>query len=291
MYDLLIPEVIRTFSAFEEAERPFLERVRQADIRLSHGYRTGGTVTSEPYREPILRAAYLLRYLGHYSLQLGDLLVAIEGTGAERVLARSELRLAALCGGPCPEAIALASLHQQAGGRRLQVDVLDRHASHWADCWPITVAIAHAYPAHPQVQIRGLGIDLLQPGLTTAERERLGRADVFTAMNCLNELIGLGAARVRTGLQTRLAALRQGTLVLASDQAGYRSCEQGIQLLHQLLEERGAEILLAEMDPTQPHRAENRFALPARIAFLYGDEGKNRFRIRTRSLRLAALLP
>ncbi|MDM7954093.1 MAG: hypothetical protein QUV07_12880 [Cyanobium sp. CZS 25K] len=290
MYDRLIPEVIRTFSAPGEIERTFLERVREADIRLTRGFRTNGPVPSDRYADPSLRAAYLLRYLGHYSLQLGDVLSALKDTRAEPVLAREELRLVALCGGPCPEAIALAALHQQAGGRRLEVDVLDRNAAHWADCWPISSAIAHAYPEHPEVRIRGLAIDLLQPGLSAAERERLGRVHVFTAMNCLNELIGLGAARVHAGLESRLAALPSGTLVLASDQANYTDCEKGLQLLHGLLLERRTVILLAELNKAGAHHACNGFDEPKRISWMYGPENRNRFRKHTYQIRLAALL-
>jgi hypothetical protein len=291
MYDRLIPEVIRTLSAFGESERALLERDREADIRLTNGFRTNGPVDPDRYREPSLRAAYLLRYLGHYSLQLGDVLSALEGTRAEPILARKDLRLAALCGGPCPEAIALVSLHQQAGGRRLQVDVLDRNASHWAECLPITTAIAHHYPAHPQELISGLAIDLLQPGLTPAERERLASAQVFTAMNCLNELIGLSAARVRAGLQVRLAALPRGTLVQASDQVNYPDCQRGIQHLHGLLLERGAEILLVELPVAEAHHAKNGFDEPGRISWMYGPQNRNRSRRKTFQLRLAALLP
>lgn len=84
MYERLIPEVLRTFSAPGESERAFLERVQQADMALSGMYRTGRAVSADPYAQSITRAAYLLRYLGHYTLQLGDLLTDLEGTAAVR---------------------------------------------------------------------------------------------------------------------------------------------------------------------------------------------------------------
>lgn len=290
MYKRLIPAVIDTFSHPGETERAFLERLQQADIRLRKNFATDAPVESEPYAEPILRSAYLFRYLGHYTLQLGDLLNDLEGTPAAEVLARPQLNLAALCGGPCPEAIALASLHQQAGGRRLSATVLDLHADAWADCWPISTAIARAYPVHPDVTITGLQVDLLRPSLSAAERGVLGDAQVFTTMNCLNELVGLDADRVRRALAERLDALAPGTLVLASDQAKYDDCERGLQMLHQLLEERGAVILLAELRRSEAHVAQNRFKTPEWIAWIYGAETNNIFRIWVRQLRLAALI-
>lgn len=290
MYDLLIPEVIRSFAEPHETERGFLERVRQADVRLTAGFRSQEPISPDRYTDASLRAAYLLRYLGHYSLQLGDLLVDLEGTPAGAVLARSDLRLVALCGGPCPEAIALASLHHQAGGQCLQVDVLDRHARSWADCWPITTAIAHAYPQHPQVRIAGLSIDLTDAQVSPRERLRLARADVFTAMNCLNELISLGEQRLRRGLEARLDQLPAGTLILACDQANYRSCERGLGLLHGLLRQRQASLLITDLDPGAPHCSENRLGVPERIAWIYRAADKNQFRVFTKQLRLTALL-
>lgn len=290
MYEQLIPAVIDTFSRPGERERDFLLRLRAADIRLRGNYATSGPVSSGPYAEPILRAAYLLRYLGHYSLQLGDLLRDLEGSAAADVLALPDLRLAALCGGPCPEAIALAALHSQAGGRCLQVDVLDRHAEAWADCWPITTAIIGHYPGHPKARIEGVATDLLKPALPPQEQRRLQMAQVFTSMNCLNELMGVDAQGLQRGLAMRLDALPPGTLVLASDLAAYSDCARGLRMLLELLRERQATVLLAELDPGRPHEMENRFDTPERIAWIYSGENENRFRIFVKQLRLAAIL-
>lgn len=290
MYDLLIPLVIEEFSAPDQTERSFLETVQQADIRLVEHFRTRKAVTPKIYSDPLIRAAYLLRYLGHYTLQLGDLLNDLEGTAAAAVLALPELRLAALCGGPCPEAIALATLHRQGGGRRLQADVMDLHAHAWADCWPITTRIISNYPVHPEVCIKGVAIDLCQPTLPLPERNVLDAAQVFTTMNCLNELVGLDAEKLQQGLAMRLDALAPGTLVFASDQASYSDCARGLGMLHELLQQRGASILLAELDPNHPHVAQNRFETPERIAWIYGPENQNIFRIWTKQLRLAAVM-
>ncbi len=290
MYEQLIPAVIDTFSLPGEQERDFLLRLRDADIRLRRNYATSAAVSSEPYAEPILRAAYLLRYMGHYTLQLGDLLNDLEGSAAEPVLALPELRLAALCGGSCPEAIALAALHSQAGGRHMQVDVLDRHAEAWSDCWPITTGIIRHYPGHPEARIEGLETDLLKPSLPPQEQRRLQMAQIFTSMNCLNELVGADAQGLQRGLAIRLDALNPGTLVLASDLASYWDCARGLRMLLDLLVERQATVLLAELDPTRTHEMENRFELPERIAWIYSGENENRFRIFVKQLRLAAVL-
>ena len=117
----------------------------------------------------------------------------------------------------------------------------------------------------------------------------LAEAQVFTAMNCLNELVGLGIEKVRSALEQRLAALAPGTLVLASDLAGYGDCTRGLALLRQLLKERGAQVLLD--DQGQVHEVENRLDVHPRIAWMYGGANANRFRIWVRSLRLAAVLP
>lgn len=290
MYEQLIPLVINTFSMPGEKERDFLLRLRSADIRLRRIYATSAAVSSEPYAEPILRAAYLLRYLGHYTLQLGDLLTDLEGSAAEPVLARPDLRLTALCGGPCPEAIALGALHSQAGGRSLRVDVLDRHAAAWSDCWPITATIIRHYLRHPEVRIEGIATELFNPSLYLEEDDLLRKAHVFTSMNCLNELVGVDARGLQRSLAMRLDALQPGTLVLASDLAGYSDCARGLQMLLDLLMRRQATILLAELDPKLPHAMENRFELPARIAWIYSGEHENRFRIFVKQLRLAAIL-
>lgn len=290
MYDALIPAVIETFASPGESEQAFLGRVRESDIRLTESFRTKGVVKVD-YHEPLIRAAYLLRYLGHYTHQLGDLLLDLERTPAASVLARADLRLAALCGGPCPEAIALAFLHQDLGGQRLQAYVLDKEASCWQDCWPIIQRIAGSYPAHGSVTIAGMAVDVLQSKVSALESSRLARADVFTALNCLNELVGIDQPSLSRGLAARLALLPAGSLVLASDQAGYPACERGLTLLHGLLHERGASILISNLDPGAPYVAENRYQTPERIAWIYSGEDENRFRIWNRQLRLAALLP
>ena len=290
MYQRLIPAVIETFAAPGESELAFLTRLRDADIRLRRNYATSGAVAAEPYSEPILRAAYLFRYLGHYALQLGDLLRDLEGTAAGSILVTDPLNVAALCGGPCPEAIALASLHQQAGGQRLQATVLDLHAQAWTDCWPITSQIIADYPGHPRIEIDGITCNLFSLMPRLAVQRLLGGAQVLTCMNCLNELVGINSAGLKRSLQRYLSHLSPGTLVLATDQAGYPDCARGMSMLHDLLNEAGAEFLLAEIDPAEPHEAENRFELPERIAWIYSQANRNRFRIYVKQLRLAALL-
>jgi hypothetical protein len=291
MYDTLIDSVLETFARPDESERQFLERVQQADLRLKGNYATSSRVSDAIYADPEIRAAYLLRYLGHYTFQLADLLMALDGTPVRAMFARPQLRVASLCGGPCPEAIALASLQDPQPQRRLEVHVLDRNADDWADCWPIATAIAATYPGHADLRISGSAIDVLAPQLSTSEAEVLARTDVFTAMNCLNELLGVSEAALRRGLAARLDGLPSGAVVLASDLAGYLACERGLTVLHQLLEERGARILLAELNRATPHEAENRLEPPRRISWMYGQANRNNFRIFVKQLRLAALLP
>jgi hypothetical protein len=290
MYERLIPAVIETFAAPGESERDFLIRLRDADIRLRRNYATSGPVTAEAYAEPILRAAYLFRYLGHYALQLGDLLRDLEGTAACTILAADCLKLAAFCGGPCPEAIALASLHQQAGGQLLQATVLDLHAQAWADCWPITSQIIAHYPEHPRTEIDGITCNLFSLMARPGVQRLLGSVQVITCMNCLNELVGINSAGLKRSLQRYLSHLSPCTLVLATDQAGYPDCARGMSMLHDLLNESAAEFLLVEIDPAQPHQAENRFDVPERIAWIYSQANQNRFRIHVKQLRLAALI-
>ena len=291
MYDCLVPEVIATFSAPGEREYDFLRRVRDADLRVRKNYATSDAVCADLYADPTARAAYLLRYLGHYALQLGDLLNDLEQTEAASVLATPALNLAALCGGPCPEAIALATLHQHIGGRSLQATVLDLHADNWADCWPIIIKIIEAYPKHPSVSISGLKTSLFRFFTTQRETDVLRSSQVLTCMNCLNELIGINPQNLAAGLRRRLARLQSGSLVLATDQAGYRDCQTGLQMLKQLLLSMNAKILIEDLDPSNPHQAENRFTTPERIAWMYSQANANRFRIFTRQLRLAALIP
>lgn len=291
MYELLIPSVIKRFSAADQSERAFLEDVQAADVRLGKHFRTRGQPVSPAiYAEPLIRAAYLLRHLGHYSLQIGDVLMALDGEpAAAAVLARPHLKLAALCGGPAPEAVGLACLHRQFDGQQLEVTVLDLNARHWSDCWPISAAIALSYPQHPCVAINGHTIDLFSGPPDRAERTALDGSQVFTAMNCLNELVGLGLDRLSSALSQRLEALPSGALVLASDLAGYGDCTQGLNLLRQLLLERKAQIILD--DQGQVHVVSNRLGVPSRIAWMYSEANQNRFRIHVKQLRLAAVLP
>jgi len=289
MYDLLIPSVIERFSTPVQSERSFLEQVQTADLRLCRHFRSKQPISPVIYSDPLIRAAYLLRHLGHYTLQFGDVLNALDGhPEAAAALARPHLKLAALCGGAGPEAIALACLHKQLGGQVLEATVLDLNAAHWEDCWPISSSIAQRYNQHPSVTLQGLALDLLGGPPTPAEQKVLAEAQVFSAMNCLNELVGLGIERVRSGLDHRLALLAPGTLVLASDQALYRDCSKGLTLLRRLLLERGARVLLD--DQGEVHEVENRLGVDPRIAWMYGDANKNRFRIWVRSMRLAAVL-
>ncbi|MCT0212427.1 MULTISPECIES: hypothetical protein [unclassified Synechococcus] len=292
MYELLIPRVIGAFSKPQEPERVFLKRVQKADVRMRQNYKSQQTIGSAIYEDPSVRAAYLLGYLGHYSLQLGDVLTALDGQPeAAAVLCQPHLRVAALCGGPAPEAIALAALHSQLRGESLEVTVFDRNALHWQDCWPISQEVANHYPTHPQVRISGQSVDLVATPMGPKERAVLGRCQVLTAMNCLNELYGLGVEHLRRALAERLDVLPPGALVLASDQANYPDCERGLAVLHELLQERQAKVHLADLKRSEAHVVANRFGLPERISWMYGPENENNFRVWVRQLRLAACLP
>ncbi len=86
-----------------------------------------------------------------------------------------------------------------------------------------------------------------------------------------------------------MAALAQAAVFFF--RSPYLASETGLRLLHELLLAAGAEILLAELDRQNPHEAQNRFICPQRIAWMYGEATGNIFRIWTRQLRLAAVLP
>lgn len=297
MQNQLLDDVLVRIRQPGESESAVLLRLRQADARLTELYRSNAVQASAGYADPLIRAAYLLRYLPHYTLQLGDLLSSLEGwPELARVLSRPRLRHAALCGGPAPEAIALAVLHAQAGGRQLHTTVLDRQACAWSDCWPLSARVAQAFAAHPAVQIDGQSTNLSH-GLSPRERQLLGQCQLFTLMNALNELMQLGSERLQPTLDARLAALPAGAVVLCSDQANYLACQQGMALLQALLEQRGARILVQRISRRQAHEMSNRFDLSPRLQSLYGQSAidggprTNAYRIHVHQLQLAAVLP
>ena len=292
MYDLLIDRVFSTFAEPGESETGLLQRLQEADRRLWANFRQRDVVASDLYAEPMIRAAYLLRYLGHYTLQLGDLMRCVEGVPeVAAIIAKPNLRVVALCGGPCPEAIALAILHRQAGGLSLKATVLDRQADHWRDCWPISAAVAEHYGEHPCVRIEGYRAEFAVRSPTGEAALSLSHATVLTLMNGLNELIALGEPQLRQRLRKRLNHLPPGALVLASDQASYGSCQRGMGALRAVLHERGAQMLVENMDPANAHVARNNFDLPARIAPIYTENNPCSFRKQTKQLQLVALLP
>ena len=101
--------------------------------------------------------------------------------------------------------------------------------------------------------------------------------------------------RPRT-LAARLAALPSGALLLVSDQARYVRCQQGFALLLQLLEARGARLVISRTTPRERHERGNRFTLPPRLQGVYGQPAgpdgpkTNHYRIYNRQLQLAAVL-
>lgn len=297
MQEQLLDEVLARHRRSGESEMAVLRRLRQADSELTSLYRQDDVQASDAYADPLIRAAYLLRYQPHYTLQLGDLLNSLEGSAELAALfSRPGLRHAALCGGPAPEAIALAVLHAQAGGRRLHTTVLDRQASAWRDCWPVSAAVAETFAAHPEVVIDGRHTNLAD-GPLLLERRLLANCQLFTLMNALNELMQLGSERLGRSLQARLDALPPGAVVLCSDQANYPACEQGMELLRDLLEQRGARILEQRIGRQQAHAVSNRFELSPRLRSVYGQDGRdgqartNAYRIHVNQLQLAAVLP
>lgn len=297
MLDPLLNAVIEQHSLPGESEQLLLARLRLADNRLHELYRRSDVMALDAYRDPLIRAAYLLRYLPHYTLQIGDLLRALEGEAQVAALfSQPRLQHMAFGGGPAPEAIALAVLHQQGGGSHLHTMVLDQRANQWSDCWPISSRLAMAYSQHPQVQISGLQGDLSLPP-TDSEAGLLAGAQVLSLMNALNELMGLGVSRLRQAMAQRLSALPSGALVLLTDQAAYNRCAEGMQLLRELLVERGARIVIARTTKEEAAFMANRFSLSPRLNELYGQPASERgpatreYRIRNSTLQLAALMP
>lgn len=280
-----------------ESEQAVLLRLRQADARLTELYRRGAVEASAGYADPLIRAAYLLRYLPHYTLQIGDLLASLEGSPELAVvLSLPSLRHAALCGGPAPEPIALAVLHAQDGGRHLHSTVLDRQASAWSDCWPLSASLAEAFADHTEVLIDGHSSDLSQMP-SQQEIQLLGQCQLLTLMNALNELMRIGTWRLRRNLLARLAALPAGAVVLCSDQANYPACQQGMALLRELLHRQGARILMERVSRREAHEMSNRFDLIPRLQGLYGQSDRDgspptkNYRIHVHQLQLAAVLP
>jgi hypothetical protein len=297
MQNHLLDQIIAHFGQAEDTEPTILQRLRHADSVFATQYATASVDASAAYGEPWVRAAYLLRYLPHYTLQLGDLLQTLEGNAAvSAILSRPQLRHAALCGGPAPEPIALAVLHAQAGGQELMSTVLDRQADVWRDCWPLSASTAKAFSGHRSVQIDGRYTDLAQPPVVS-EQTLLASCQVLTMMNCLNELMSMGSERLRQQLMQRLQALAPGSLVLITDQANYIPCERGMAMLQELLEGMGARILVARTTKEDCHMMANRFDRSPRLVGVYGraadQDGpftKN-YRVNNSALQLAAVLP
>ena len=290
MYDLLIDLTIQNFSNPGESEEGFMKRMSLADPKLKSNY-TRSNVSCEPYSEGSSRAAYLLRYLGHYTLQLGGLLKALEGNQAVvDVITLPELNVACLCGGPCPEAIAISLLHSQAKGRRLRALCLDKQAKFWEDCWHISEKIATHYGSHPHVSIKGEGTDMLSYEQKEKERNFLKRANILTLMNCLNELIVNGKETGRLeSLYNRLKQLQPGALILLSDQSEYTGNQDSLRdFCNFLVQDLGAEIVVCD----EKIHWQNRFNSnqpPSRISSIYGHDN-NYFRIHQRNLQLAAIV-
>ena len=179
MLDPLLDAVLELHSLPGESEAQLLARLRQADNRLTALYRRDDVMALDAYTDPLIRAAYMLRYLPHYTLQLGDLLKALEGEAQVGALvSQPRLQHMAFGGGPAPEAIALAVLHQQGGGSHLHTKVLDQRAGQWSDCWPISSGLAMSYSQHPNVQISGLQGDLIASGHLAYRVVLLGRRAV-----------------------------------------------------------------------------------------------------------------
>jgi len=297
MQNQLLDEVLARHRRPGESEVHVLRRLRQADGALTGLYRREDVEAGEAYANPLIRAAYLLRYHPHYTLQLGDLLHSLEGSAQLSALfSQPSLRHVALCGGPAPEPIALAVLHAQAGGRQLHTTVLDLQAASWSDCWPVSARVAEAFAGHPEVTINGHRCDLAEPPLLL-ERRLLASCQLLTLMNALNELMRLGRERLRRSLEARLDALPAGAVVLCSDQANYAPCQQGMALLHDLLLQRGACFLLQRLHKGQAHAISNRFQLSPRLRSIYGQDGRDglprthTYRIHVNQLQLAAVLP
>lgn len=296
MLDLLLNAVLERHTQPGESEADVLARIRVADSRVTALYKAHDVMASAAYAEPIIRAAYQLRYQPHYVLQIGDLLHELQGCDdVGPIFSQPRLRHVALCGGPAPEPIALAVLHQQGGGRHLHSTVLDKGAHHWSDCWATSAQVAATFSGHPKVVIDGFATDLAQQP-SSAERAVLGQAQVLTLMNAFNELMRLGRPNVEAGLAARLAALPRGALVLVSDQASYQRVVEGFALMQRLLASRGARFLVVRTSRQAEHVMENRFDMVPRLRRIYGQpEGAqgpatNHYRIKNKQLQLAALL-
>ena len=297
MQNHLLDEVLARHRQPHESEAAVIQRLRRADSRLTALYRRRDVEAAAAYNDPLIRSAYLLRYLPHYTLQIGDLLRDLEGIPeVALILGQSELRHVALCGGPAPEPIALALLHAQAGGQRLRTTVLDRMAEAWSDCWPISASTARAFSGHSAIEIDGAAANLADPP-EPRELELLADCQLLTLMNALNELMGRSSARLEQQLEARLAVLPPGALVLISDQARYDRCQEGMALLRSLLLQRGARLLIDRTSRNRIHVMGNRFRPSPRLRNLYGQSAgaggpaTRHYRIWNRQLQLAALLP
>lgn len=297
MLDHLLNAVLERHRRPGEAEAQVLARIRDADSRLTALYKSHDVMASAAYADPMIRAAYLLRYQPHYVLQIGDLLHELEACEeVGHIFSQAHLRHVAICGGPAPEPIAMAVLHQQGGGRYLHSTVLDKGANHWRDCWATSAQVAAAFTRHPQVVIDGFASDLAQLP-SRRECAALGQAQVLTLMNALNELMQIGERTLEVTLAARLSALPKGALVLVSDQASYQRVAEGIALIQRLLGRLGARCLIARTSLDVAHVMENRFDLVPRLRRIYGQTkgpqgpATNHYRIKNKQLQLAALLP
>lgn len=296
MLDQLLDAVLERQAAPGVSQEQLLQRLREADSRFGSLYNARDVAAADAYADPIVRAAYQLRYQPHYVLQLGDLLRQLEGVPeVAGIFSQPHLRHIALCGGPAPEPIALAVLHQQGGGRHLHSTVLDRGANHWRDCWASSARVAMDFSLHPKVDIDGFPTDLAYLP-SSHEKALLANARVFSLMNALNELLHLGAATLESTLATRISALPPGALVLVTDQALYQRTRQGIALVQSLLASRGARFLVVRTSPDDPYIVSNRFEMVPRLQNIYGQPaGPNspetkHYRIHNKQLQLAAIL-
>ena len=297
MQNQLLEAVVARHRRPGESDATLLQRLRLADSQLTALYRRNDVDASAGYDDPLVRAAYLLRYMPHYTLQLGDLLRDLEGDpDVARLFCRPLLRHASLCGGPAPEAIALAVLHAQAGGQQLHSMVLDRQAQQWSDCWEVAASIAHRHCHHPSVVIEGHTTNLARI-CSPQERDLLNGCQLLTLMNAFNELMLIGSDRLQRQLEMRLACLKPGALVLIGDQANYVRCQQGMALLRRMLEAMGARILIARTCLADAAYVANRFQLHPKLRTVYGRSGNDGgpqtklYRINNTQLQLAAVLP
>jgi hypothetical protein len=71
--DPLYDAMLEQYSLAGESKQQQLARLRYADNRLRALYRCEDVIAIDAYSDPLIRAAYLLRYLPHYTLQISGL--------------------------------------------------------------------------------------------------------------------------------------------------------------------------------------------------------------------------